>query len=328
MSGYGSGVPVILDTDIALDVDDAGALALLHRCADLGECEILAVGVCTSAMAPDGGYGAACVDRINRYYGRDSIPIGIYKGAYVISERVGKYASRVADSFPGTVNCADTLPEAWKLYRKTLAMQPDTSVTIVTIGFLNILSELLSSGPDEYSGLTGIELVRLKVKEWVCMGGHFPVGNEEFNVNTYALDSRYVFANWPGSVVFLGAEFGINVKTGARLGQRYSIEENPVAMCWHYYNGGQNRDSWDQLAALYAVRGTALYFELSETGIVSNEIIGSYIPGVLYTSRNVWTPCREGMHRYLLPAMRYELLAECIDELMCAAPLSKPVVVA
>jgi len=38
-----AGVPVILDTDIGTDVDDAGALAVLHALASRGEARILAV---------------------------------------------------------------------------------------------------------------------------------------------------------------------------------------------------------------------------------------------------------------------------------------------
>ena len=36
-------VKVIFDTDMANDCDDAGALAVLHALADLGEAEILAI---------------------------------------------------------------------------------------------------------------------------------------------------------------------------------------------------------------------------------------------------------------------------------------------
>src|SRR2546428_7059852 len=47
-------VDVIFDTDMALDVDDVGALALLHALANRGECRILAGGVSESARASDG----------------------------------------------------------------------------------------------------------------------------------------------------------------------------------------------------------------------------------------------------------------------------------
>jgi hypothetical protein len=41
--GLGAPVGVVFDSDMANDCDDAGALAVLHGLADLGEVEILAV---------------------------------------------------------------------------------------------------------------------------------------------------------------------------------------------------------------------------------------------------------------------------------------------
>ena len=62
-------VKVIFDTDMAGDVDDVGALAILHAMADLGEAEILAVGI--SSRNEDVG---PVVDAINTWYGRPDIP--------------------------------------------------------------------------------------------------------------------------------------------------------------------------------------------------------------------------------------------------------------
>ncbi len=47
-SSKGGPVPVIFDTDFGPDVDDVGALAILHAMADRGETEILGVMVSTS----------------------------------------------------------------------------------------------------------------------------------------------------------------------------------------------------------------------------------------------------------------------------------------
>ena len=62
---------VIFDTDLGADVDDAGAVAVLHALADLGEAEILAMGL--SVKHP---WSAPCLDALNTYYGRPDIPIG------------------------------------------------------------------------------------------------------------------------------------------------------------------------------------------------------------------------------------------------------------
>src|SRR5688572_15365153 len=65
------GVRVILDTDLGIDVDDAGALAVLHALADKGEVRILA----TVANVND-PYAPGALDAINTYYGRPNIPVG------------------------------------------------------------------------------------------------------------------------------------------------------------------------------------------------------------------------------------------------------------
>ena len=69
---------IIFDTDMAGDVDDVGALAILHAMADQGEAEILAVGI--SSRNEDVG---PCVDAINTWYGRPDIPIGYQRGIQV-----------------------------------------------------------------------------------------------------------------------------------------------------------------------------------------------------------------------------------------------------
>ena len=68
---YGEAVRVILDTDLGIDVDDAGALAVLHALADKGEARILA----TVANVND-PHAPGALDAINTYYGRPNIPVG------------------------------------------------------------------------------------------------------------------------------------------------------------------------------------------------------------------------------------------------------------
>lgn len=72
-------VPVIFNTDMAGDCDDAGALAVLHAQADRGEAQILAV--VTNRKCTAGVSGGAC-DAINTFYGRPNI-----SGAWSFSVR-------------------------------------------------------------------------------------------------------------------------------------------------------------------------------------------------------------------------------------------------
>ncbi len=61
---------IIIDTDIGIDCDDMGAIALCHKLCDNGQAELLAVTACLSTP-----YAAGSIDAVNRFYGR-AVPIG------------------------------------------------------------------------------------------------------------------------------------------------------------------------------------------------------------------------------------------------------------
>ena len=161
-------VSVLLDVDLAEDVDDAGALAVLHALANRGEATILGVLVCSKneAVVP-------CVDAINTWYGRPDVPIGYQRGHQYgyrnpkdpDRDTTSKYAAEVARAFPHDLQRSSDAPDAAVLARQLLATQPDQSVTIVTVGFLTNLRELLDSRPDAHSPLDGEALVKQKVKQ-------------------------------------------------------------------------------------------------------------------------------------------------------------------
>src|SRR5262245_32156249 len=77
-AGAQAPVRVIVDTDLASDVDDVGALALLHALADRGEAEILATMVSSRNR-----HSVACLSALNTWYGRRDLPIGVVRGGQV-----------------------------------------------------------------------------------------------------------------------------------------------------------------------------------------------------------------------------------------------------
>ena len=161
-------VSIIFDTDIGPDYDDVGAIALLHAMADSGECKILA----TIASNKD-PYIAAVLNVLNTYFKRPAIPIAVVKGEAVNEPSREKWDSMLVKNYPHTIKNNDEAEDALVLYRKLLAAQPDASVTIVTVGFLTNMANLLQSKPDQYSPLTGKELVQRKVKQLVSMAARF-----------------------------------------------------------------------------------------------------------------------------------------------------------
>ncbi len=188
-------VKIIFDTDMLTDCDDAAALGILHKLADAGEAEILATMV-TSSYPMSG----PVVDAINTYYSRPEVPIGVPKKDYGVYRDNSSFLDSVAAEFPHRLKSNTEAYDAVALYRKILSGQEDSSVVVLTVGYMSNLAPLLKSTPDRYSALNGTELIRKKVKVWICMGGNFPVDDASDNVN-FTRDPEsavYAITHWPG----------------------------------------------------------------------------------------------------------------------------------
>ncbi len=311
---------IIFDTDFALDVDDAGSLAMLHTFINRRECQLLGIVVSSSLNSYDGKWAVPAIDAINTWYSHKDIPIGIYKGVNPIKDDSSHYTRQVQAAFPHSYKPGDTILEGYKLYRKILSSQPDGSVRVLTVGFLNNLEQLLKSRPDEYSSLTGSQLVKQKVMEWICMGGSYPAGNEEFNFNIYPASTKYVLSHWPTKVTFIGFELGENVLSGGILNKRYKKEDNPVALSFYYYCQGNNRSSWDELATLYAVKGFGKIFSGVRGWNTEYNIDEATKPGERPHGKNVWLKDPAGSHQYLALQIPISATQDILDMLMAVPP--------
>lgn len=238
---------VIFDTDVGGDIDDAGALAVLHALADRGKIEILAMGVVI-------GHEAAVpfVHAVNSWYGRPGIPIGTIKGKAPYAR--DEYMLPVIGEFPYTLNRKEA-PDVVQLYRKVLAEQPDKSVTLITVGPATNIYNLLRSGPDKVSPLTGVELMRRKIKFYAAGGNGnsgLPSGKCGFNyymdlesangeLSLLPAEFPTVFAGGSGPKLRIGSVFN-QVRTSHIIRKSYEA----------YFNGSaKDRQTWDQLRVLY-----------------------------------------------------------------------------
>ncbi|MDQ6478484.1 nucleoside hydrolase [Dyadobacter sp. LHD-138] len=295
-------VSLILDTDIGPDYDDVGAMAVMHALADRGEVKPLAV-----IASNKNALVAPTIEIINNYFGRPEIPVAAPKGKAPDMGAPQKWPEMLLAKYPHKIKSTDEVPDAVETYRKILASQPDQSVTIVTVGFLTNLSNLLNSGPDKFSALSGTDLVKRKVKEVVAMAGAFPKGRE-FNVMIDSVASENVFAKWPTQITFSGVEIGNGIKTGLKLIANESLD-SPVK---HVYalaiplskNDSEGRMSWDQTAVLVAIRGAQHYFDLKRGKIVING------------GTNEWRDDPMGPHAYLTQKMGFKELGMVIESLM------------
>src|SRR4029450_1766732 len=101
---------------------------------------------------------------INTYYGRGDIPIGVFKGkGSKLAEMGSPYAKIVSERCPHDPGLAARVPDVVSLYRRVLAAQPDGNVTMIAVGQMNNLVDLLTSPPDEHSDLPGRALARRKL---------------------------------------------------------------------------------------------------------------------------------------------------------------------
>lgn len=246
-------VKVIYETDMCLDVDDVGALAVLHGLQN--EKKVNLLGVCYNEVHP---LGASVIDAINTWYNRGNIPIGIYMNYdqafkdpdpsdYFTRERYFDLDNMPHDPFDNIVGCAIAV------YKHILKNETDNSVVIISVGFLNNLYDLLKD-PEGYA------LVKSKVKLLAVMGG---LKDDDFNFTRHSLvdQTQYVIENWPGRLVI--TDEGSQMITGETLTATTPVN-NPVRRAYELeWEQGPNvgRSSWDQVPVLYAVYGTKYYKE-------------------------------------------------------------------
>jgi len=124
---------------------------MLHAMADAGEAKSLAV----TGSARD-EYAAACTDAINTYFGRPELPIGSQP---IFAPRESRYTNVIAKECSHDLKRGKDAPDSAKLHRGILASQPARRVTIVTVGYAMNVRNLLATGPDEVSPLSGPALV-------------------------------------------------------------------------------------------------------------------------------------------------------------------------
>ena len=297
-------VKIIFDTDISGDHDDVGAVAVLHSLANSGEAEILAMAVAETGEAAH--WGAECLDAINTFYGRPDIPIGVPSKGFAFNDIV--YSRQIANEFPHEL---DTAWDATVLYRKILSQQPDTSVVIVTVGYMTNIAQLLQSKPDAFSALNGSELVNKKVKKWVCMGGNFPEGGEECNATSDAPTTKYAIDNWPRPILFCGYKIGAKINSGKRL--PYLQTPNPVQRAFEVATClGCCNTSFDQAAVLTAVRNPELYWDMVDQGYCSM----SNDPEI----GNRWHTSSNKNHAYLVEKVPSRQMEDIIEDLMMDLP--------
>ena len=291
-------IRIIFDCDMGSSTDDLFALMMLYRYMEMQRCTLLGVVVDRMNRA-----NADVVDVMNNYYGYPDIPIGLER-AGVVAPRVFipyhnmAYARDIEGRplFRRSVGDDGEYMDGYKLYRKLLAQQPDKSVTIVSVGFVTCLAQLLESGPDEFSPLNGVELVQRKVKDVYAMGGVFGDSFEHDYNFTAAIDySLKFFELMPKDIdiVFSPGEVGDPLYySAAQIIEDLSwTDTHPIKWIYQFLVEDKFQKMWDPLAVINAVEGDDAIYQISQRGWIT----------LTPTGETIFKPDPNGNARYQLP---------------------------
>jgi hypothetical protein len=157
---------------MGFDVDDAVAVTLALSLEAHGLVENILMVHDTGCEMGVGGISA-----LAHWYNRDDISLGAWKGEFGKGcGNQNQYLSTIIHDHPGPITHYDQVPVATDAYRKALAASPDNSVNIASIGLPTNLADLLDTQADQYSNLTGRDLISKKVHTIVFMDGGYNFG--------------------------------------------------------------------------------------------------------------------------------------------------------
>ena len=301
--GAAAPMKIIFETDMGNDVDDALAMDMLMQYAREGKIDLLGI---SSNKRNDGS--TEYIDLLTTWYGMPQIPIGKVVDGAKCDDAVN-YALAVAqmtdaDGKPLFARSHDNdgfVVPSVEMYRRILSVQPDSSVTVVSVGFSTNLAQLLDSKGDDISPLTGKELVAKKVKELVTMAGEFTNNGEadslkrmpEYNVVRDIAAAKKVFAEWPTPIVTSPFELGIKICFPADVveNELTRATPHPVSEAYKaYLPMPYDRPTWDLTSCCMRLKVSEGYFTLSDTGDIEVDGRG----GTRFIARP------DGTRRYLM----------------------------
>lgn len=266
---------IILETDMGNDIDDALALDMMYKYIDAGQIDLL--GIMTNK---DSKYSAEYLDVMNTWYGYPQIPIGIIRNGADCETDAINYAQCACllqqengePVFKRSLKDSQPLPDAHVLYRQLLAQQPDSSVTVISVGFSTNLARLLDTPADEFSPLTGKELIAKKVKLLCTMAGCFNNPDlYEYNVVKDIPAAKKVFSEWPTRLVTSPFEVGIAINyPGSSIENDFQwATMHPMVEAYKSYQKmPYDRPTWDLTSVLYSVEGPS-FFTISPAGRIN-----------------------------------------------------------
>lgn len=197
---------IIIDTDFASDADDVVAVRLALCLQDAGLADIRGIALSTTYSRSPLAVHALCSQD-----GYGMIPVAMDTSGNGIQVHTD-YVDVMYDMAKGR----DDFEQPVQMYRRILA-ESDTKVNIITLGFLQNIQALMHSAPDQYSPLTGAELIARKVDSIYIVGGN-SMGKPSFNFywtgEKVVAAAREVVRDFPARIVFLQTDLSDDTYCG------------------------------------------------------------------------------------------------------------------
>ena len=305
-------IQMILDSDFGSSTDDLFALMMLHHYIDDGLVDLKGI-----IVDREGEKNAGIVDIFNNYYGHPDIPVGL--------ERNGVKNPRCFIPYNGICDLKDAqgnplfkrtldtkkLPDGYKLYRKLLSKAEDNSIVVVAIGFATTLSQLFESGGDEYSGLSGLELFKQKVKAVYIQSGRFEAGDSlsGYNMRAASKQSAIFYSKFPEKVDLIMSPSNIGDKMNY-LPQDVLVDLsytdwNPIKSVYTNYTCDTGQRMWDTNCLVNAVLGD------NESPLSPRGWLTFVDKGEM--SEMLFKPDPNGNARYQMPGDSYYFMEKLMD---------------
>lgn len=289
----------ILGTDWWTDCDDVVAVRFLARMHKMNKIRLRAVvlDACMELSAPS-------LSAFLQSEGLE-LPIGLDREATDFGLRERMYQATLAVHPHYMTN--DKCENGVSLYRRILS-ESDEPIEIIEIGYPQVLANLLMSGADEFSPLSGEELVRQKVSKLWIMAGNW---QEEMGLeNNFCRNERsrrgasYLLSHWDTEICFLGWEVGHSVLSGGNINDPDDLLYQAMAVMGF----ADGRSSWDPMLCLMACIG-----DEASAGYSTVRGIASVNAD---TGENAFIKDDNGKHIYVKKLFEDEYYAKQINEIL------------
>ena len=281
---------IVFDSSLDGGIDQVLALALLFGLEGKRQIRVGSVSVSRNNLNT-----AAFLDLVCRFYrgdasgdfpGRAALPVGMFAdGPANVAVDPMLQGALGQPTYRRDIAKPNDTADPVALIRNALSAYPDGTATMILAGPPANLLNLIALAD-------GRHWVEKKARVLIIAAGRFDVPQPDAVLKGDVKGFRKLLADWPGQVVFAGAELGDTLFPGTSIDTDFAwAPHHPVADAYRAYKSmPYDAPTRAMAAVLYAAAADQSYFRVSEPGIVT----------VLDDGRTQFNPSANGKHRYLI----------------------------